>query len=147
MEQAAPALWDLARLLLAWEADQGERADEKAHAALSTFEKLRLHLSRLVGVAGFQALLVRALALAKPEANWLAAVRVQADATLEGFSETVQRQTAQAVAEGSAALLAQLLGLLVTFIGEALTLRLVRDVWPEARLDGIHLGAEETRHE
>lgn len=30
------------------------------------------------------------------------------------------------------AVIAQFLGLLVTFVGEPLTLRLVRDAWPEA---------------
>jgi hypothetical protein len=35
---------------------------------------------------------------------------------------------------------AQLLGLLVTFIGEPLTLRLVRDAWPDAPIPAT--GAE-----
>jgi hypothetical protein len=144
MKQAAPAVWDLARLLLALEANRSEHVAEEAYAALIVFEKVRSSLSKLVGVAGFQALLARALALAKPEAVWLRAVCVQADATLEGFSETAQQQPADAVAEGSAALLAQFLGLLVTFIGEALTLRLVGDVWPEAHVDEMNFGAEET---
>jgi len=144
MEQVTPAIRDLARLLLAVEAHRSGHPEGEAHAAQSAFELLGLHLSKLVGVAGLQALLVRALAMAKPEASWLAAVRVQGDATLEGFSETAQQQSAEAIAEGSAALLAQLLGLLVTFIGEALTLRLVRGAWPEAQLEDRNLGAEET---
>ena len=37
--------------------------------------------------------------------------------------------------EGGAILIAQLLGLLLTFIGEGITLRLVQDVWPEAAFD------------
>jgi len=37
-------------------------------------------------------------------------------------------------------LLAQLLGLLVTFIGEALTVRLVREVWPKVPLDDLDFG-------
>jgi hypothetical protein len=36
--------------------------------------------------------------------------------------------------QGGTALIAQLLGLLVTFIGEALTLRLVQNVWPNAAI-------------
>ena len=143
MEQAAPATRDLARLLLMGEEKQGEHAADRAHVALRVFEKLRSHLSRLVGVAGFQALLARALALAKNEVDWLAAVQVQADATLEGFGEAAQSQSAEAIVEGSATLLAQLLGLLITFIGEALTLRLVKDVWPAAQGDTINFRAEE----
>ena len=37
--------------------------------------------------------------------------------------------------EAAVAITAHLLGLLVTFIGEPLTLRLVREAWPDASLD------------
>ncbi len=144
MTQATPAIRNLARRLLALEADQSEQAEAGASAALSAFAKLRSHLTKLVGLAGFEALLARALALARAEVRWLEAVRIQVAATLEGFSETARQQPADAVAEGCTALLAQLLGLLVTLIGEALTLRLVREVWPEARIDDRNLVAEET---
>lgn len=107
MQQATPAVRDLARLLLALEANRTGHAPEGTYAALSAFEQLRSYLSKLVGVAGFQALLARALALAKREAGWLEAVRVASDATLEGFRETAQQQPAEAAAEGSAAWLAQ----------------------------------------
>lgn len=142
MEQATPAIRDLARFLLALEASRSEHAGREAPAALSVFVKLRSHLSNLVGVAGFQALLSRALALARKEADWLETVRVQADTMLAGFGETAQELPAQTVTEGSAVLLAQLLGLLITFIGEALTLRLVADVWPEAQGNAINFQRE-----
>jgi hypothetical protein len=38
---------------------------------------------------------------------------------------------------------AQLLGLLVTFIGEPLTLGLVGDAWPDAPVAGIDAGSGE----
>jgi hypothetical protein len=66
---------------------------------------------------------------------------------LGGFEEAAGQQPAEVVAEGSVALLARLLGLLVTFIGEALTLRLVEEMWPDVRLNAAELGAEETGHE
>lgn len=144
MKQTDPAVKDLARRLLLLEANPGEHAEGAGGDALKVFEKLRSHLSRLVGVAGFQALLARALALAKSETSWLEAVRVQPDGTLEGFREAARRLPAEAVTDGSAALLAHLLGLLVTFVGEALTLRLVADIWPQARLDNVNLSPEET---
>ena len=37
-------------------------------------------------------------------------------------------------------LVAQLLGLLVAFIGETLTLRLVREVWPKLPLNDLDFG-------
>jgi len=44
--------------------------------------------------------------------------------------------------EGRVVLLAQLLGLLVAFIGENLTIRLVREVWPKAPLNDLDLTQE-----
>ena len=44
--------------------------------------------------------------------------------------------------EGGAILIAQLLGLLLTFIGEGITLRLVQDVWPESAFDDRDSGKE-----
>ena len=38
-------------------------------------------------------------------------------------------------ADAAVAIIAHLLGLLVTFIGEPLTLRLVGEAWPDALLD------------
>lgn len=147
MEQATPAVLDLVRLVLTLEANHNEHAPEEAHTALSALDKLRSHLSKLVGGVGFQALLARALALAKVEVSWLAAVRIQADATLEGFREAAQQQSTEAVAEGNTALLTQLFSLLATFIGDALTLRLVADVWPEVQGNEQQFSAKEARHE
>lgn len=143
MKQVTPAVRNLAQWLLAQEADESEHAATEALTALRVLDKLRLQLSRLVGVAGHQALLSRSLALAKAEVPWLEAVRIQTDGSLEGFGEKESRQNAKA-AEGAEALLAQLLGLLITFIGEDLTLRLVRDIWQETPLKGTNLDAEET---
>jgi len=42
--------------------------------------------------------------------------------------------------EGRVVLLAQLLGLLVAFIGEDLTLRLVREVWPKLSINDVNFG-------
>jgi hypothetical protein len=144
MKQATPAARDLARKLLTQEADGNAPSETDAHAALRTFEKIRLHVAKLVGAAGFQALLARALALAKAEVPWLEAVRVQADGSLEGFAEAAQQQNADVAAQGSATLLAQLLGLLITFVGNYLTLRLMCDIWPDACQNDSNPGTEET---
>ena len=42
--------------------------------------------------------------------------------------------------EGRVVLLAQLLGLLVAFIGANLTLRLVREIWPKVPLNDLNFG-------
>jgi hypothetical protein len=115
---------EIARRLIALETRTGEPLEKRADAALRAFEKLRLHLSKLVGNVGFQALLTRALMLSKAEVRWLEYVQVKEDGTLEGFSEIVQQQDADVVGSGMTALLGQMLGLLVTFIGEGLTDRM-----------------------
>lgn len=106
-------------------------------------EKLRQPLSMLAGVAGFRSLLSRALALAGDEVRWLKAVHVKADGSLEGLDEA-QLSDAE-IAAGEAVLVARLIGLLVTFIGEALTVHLVQEAWPEASLGGLDSEPERER--
>lgn len=144
MKQAASAERDLAKKILAYEGGKSETKEARGDAAAHVFEKLRLHLSKLVGIAGFQALLTRSRALAEAEVRWLAAIQIMSDGALEGISEIIMQQEADAAAEGSVALLGHLLGLLITFIGKDLTLRLVQDIWPDAALNDFNAGAEET---
>jgi hypothetical protein len=106
-------------------------------------EKLRLPLAKLAGVAGFRSLLSRAVALAKSEDPSLVAVRVGADGSLEGLDAPGQDQGTGAGGAAGVVVVAQLLGLLVTFIGEPLTLRLVRDAWPNASVAGMDAAREE----
>ncbi len=144
MNRAASEVCDLARFLLAAEAEKREHGEEEAEVALRVFGQLRSYLTSLIGVAGFEAILTRALSLAKVECGWLGAVRVQADATFEGFHEAAQKQPTPAVAAGCAALLTALLGLLVAFIGEALTRQLMQDIWPEVQRYDRQAGLGET---
>ncbi|HVK09314.1 MAG TPA: hypothetical protein VM597_11100, partial [Gemmataceae bacterium] len=51
-------------------------------------------------------------------------------------------QDAGAGSEGGVEVVAHLLGLLVTFIGEPLTLRLVRDAWPDVSAAGAAVRSE-----
>jgi hypothetical protein len=136
MSTAPPALRDFARRLLALEAARDEPPVVGGRATLQVCEKLRLPLARFAGVAGFRSLLSRAVAMAKAEVPSLAAAQVRADGSLEGFDGPGQDQDAGASGEAGVVVVAQLLGLLVTFIGEPLTLRLVRDAWPGASLPG-----------
>lgn len=100
-----------------------------AHAAreddFHTIEMLRPHLATLMGSGGFRALLLRALTLAHPEAPSLRSVQVNDAGTLE----VPESLATPALAQVETALLAQFLGLLDTFIGESLTLQIVRQVF------------------
>ncbi len=130
MNSATPAIQNLARRLIACERAHNPRAD-----AVQACDKLRKPLAKLAGAAGFRTLLARALALAKADEPWLQTVQVLADGTLDGFAEARRLPGDKPPCEAGTVILARLLGLLVTFIGEPLTMRLVRDVWPEMALE------------
>jgi hypothetical protein len=129
------ATLDLARHLLACEAIAGKTYEPTEFAASRVYEKLRRPLCALAGVAGFRSLVARALTLAKPEAPSLSAVQVTPDGDLQGLGEFNPKIDKHQTDGGEVILIAQLLGLLHTFIGEPLTLRLVQDVWPDAAFD------------
>jgi len=101
-----------------------------------------LPLSSLAGIAGFRSLLSRALALARAEAPGLSAVKVGADGSLTGLDKLGSQEGKDMSMEGGAILIAQLLGLLLTFIGEGITLHLVQNVWPESTFDDRDSGKE-----
>ncbi len=129
---------ELTRRLLAFEAEHAPRSDGHVDEAVQVCDKLRGPLSKLAGVFGFTTLLSRALALAKREVPSLQAVKVRPDGSLEGWVKAGRDrdQDEGSMATGGEVLVARLLGLLVTFIGEALTLRLVHEAWPDLSEDG-----------
>ena len=131
-----PESLHLAQRLLTYEAVAGENSETTESAAFRVCAKLRGPMITLAGVAGFRSLLSRALTLARAEAPSLGAVHVEADGSLMGLDELGSQAGKDQTAEGGAFLIAQLIGLLLTFIGEGLTLRMVQDVWPEAAFDG-----------
>jgi hypothetical protein len=126
----------LAQRLLDYEAVAGKNSEPTESAAFRVFAKLRRPLITLAGVAGFRSLLSRALTLARTEAPSLSAVQVAADGSLKGLDELASQADKQQARNEGAILIAQLIGLLLTFIGEGLTLRLVQDEWPEAAFNG-----------
>ena len=125
---------DLAERLLALEAATQSATNAQAHEAVRVCEKLRISLTRFAGADGFTALLGRALVLARADVPSLKTVKVTADGRLEGFEGFVAEAGNVAI-EAATAITAHLLGLLDTFIGEPLTLRLAREAWPDASLD------------
>jgi hypothetical protein len=90
----------------------------------------------LVSPAGAQAILSRALSLARAEFAFLEGVRAGAapEACFEGLRERMDDVQLVEANNALFAVLSALLDLLVTFIGEDLTLRLVREVWPDLPL-------------
>ena len=115
-------------------AKQAKTTKGRNQTAFGLCEALRPRLTTLTGDAGFRSLLGRALTLASREHPWLSTVHLDPDGPLQGRGSMDAKIGANAIAEGEILLLAEVLGLLVAFIGEALTLRLVAETWPELTL-------------
>jgi len=134
---------DLAQRLLAHEAAADKTSVSAESAALRVHEKLRRSLCVLAGVAGYRSLASRALTLAKARAPGLRAMQVTADGTLQMHSEARSESHKGLAGDNQVILISELLGLLHTFIGEALTLRLLREAWPNAVFENCDSGEEE----
>ena len=119
---------DLARSLVASEADASTTSLHTEAATVRVYERLRRQLGAPVGVDGFQALASRALALAKSESHRLNAVQVTANGGLRGLGEGESHTEADEDGEAGIILIAQLLGLFLTLLGEATTLSLIEDL-------------------
>jgi hypothetical protein len=146
---------DLAARLAAHEAAISSPADAHTSAAFRVCEKLRQPLAALAGAAGFHSLLSRALVIAQREAPGLSQVRVNANGSLEDVGAVrslsnqdpkpndAPRNLPQPGTDEGILLVAQLLGLLHIFIGEAITLRLARDIWPNASVHRTESGRDQ----
>lgn len=131
MRQATPELRELARRLLAREAAKSRDARDPAGSMDGVCRQLYRRLDPLIGAGGFNALLGRALRIAGREFPWLDAVSVEdyPGCSLKGLAEAAGgRDEAE---EGFAAVLANVVWLLVTFIGEDIALSVMREDWPE----------------
>jgi hypothetical protein len=140
-----PEMRDLAQCLLTYEAIAGKTSESTEAMTLRVYEKLRQSLGVFAGAAGFYSLASRALALARSEAPSLSAAQVSADGSLQGLGEfkseiniDKHRDGEDQAGDEGAILIARLLGLLLVFLGEALTLRLLRDAWPDAAFDNCN---------
>ena len=105
------------------------------HEAVRVCEKLRVSLTRFAGADGFASLLRRALALARAEVPFAAQRQRRPTAPWKDLKSSSADAGTVGGVEAAVAITAHLLGLLVTFIGEPLTLRLVREAWPDTSLD------------
>jgi hypothetical protein len=119
---------DLAHSLVACEADASTTSLHAEPATVRVYERLRRQLGAPVGTDGFQALAARALALAKLESPRLSAVQVTENGGLRGLGEVESQTDSDENGEAGIILIAHLLGLFLTFLGEATTLRLIEDL-------------------
>jgi hypothetical protein len=128
MNQDTERMRNLAQKLLSYESAAGKHTEENTTLnAAGVLDALSRHLSLLSGVNGFHAIMSRALALAKAQNADLQAVQLAPDGSLKRLSEICNREPAAGVE-----VIAQLLGLLVTFVGESLMLRILIDAGVDA---------------
>lgn len=128
-----PPIRALAQKVLAAEGAVAGSSDILASPQARIAEKLRGALIQLLGPDGFTALLKRALGLAKTELPWLDSIQVNNEGHLQGMEAFGGDE--EKAGRAGLEITVQLLGLLVTFIGESLTLRLVRNTWPDVPVD------------
>lgn len=124
----SPTIRDLARSLIASEVEADPASAQTEPATLRVYENLRRQLCAPVGVDGFQALASRALSLAKSQSPKLGAVKVAPDGGLRGLDEIQSQSGPDGDGEVGVVLIAQLLGLFLTLLGEAATMRLIEGV-------------------
>jgi hypothetical protein len=128
MSRTSTAQVERAKRLLAHEGDSGGNSAECAAAAWRVYEKLSARLGPLLGTAGVQALFVRSAKLAQAEHGSLAEV-----ATPEGMSKLgaqLQALDPSDATEVAATLFGTFFQLMTTFIGERLTVIVLRSAWP-----------------
>jgi hypothetical protein len=132
-----PALRQLALKALARRAGSAAGAGALAAAAQRAYDDLAQVSAPLIGQVGVDALTGRTLYLAQRKYPWLIHTR-EPDQWKGPFAQIVfclERQDPAVATEAAGAVLTTLTGLLVTFIGEPLTARLLRKAWPDAFSD------------
>ena len=115
-------------------AGAGAGTRDLADAAKHAYDDLARVATPLIGQVAVDALTGRALFLAQQHYPWLAATPGAREWS-GPFDQVVfclEQQVPAVATEAGGAVLATLTDLLVTFIGQALTTRLLHEAWPEA---------------
>lgn len=112
-----------AQSLLAAEALNNLESTSHVPVGVRVSARLRVYLTRVIGADGFTAMQRRAFALARTNVPALQTVSVSADGRLEGLEELGE------ATDAASAITAHFLELLVIFIGESATLRLVSEAF------------------
>ena len=124
-----------------------KRAESSDTAAILTaarraHEDLAGVMLPLIGDVGLRALSARAIHLTQREINADVPPISTNDGTPEAFNAWLGQVGESRAADAASAMLSTLSGLLGTFIGEPLTMRLLRKAWPDGFSDSE---SEETR--
>jgi hypothetical protein len=133
----SPALRQLVLRALAQRKGSTAGAGALAAAAQRAYEDLARVSAPLIGDIGVNARTGRTLYLAQRQYPWLVHTREpeQWNGPFEQIVFCLEQQDPAVATEAAGAVLSTLAGLLVTFIGERLTVHLLRKAWPDAFSD------------
>jgi hypothetical protein len=137
---------ELARRAVACRAQSVDGAGAIATAVQRAYDDLARVSSPLIGQLSLDALTGRMLYLAQRRYPWLVNARMP-DHWSGPFPQIVfclETQEPDVATEAAGAVLAILMGLLITFIGEPLTTRVLEEAWPDAFADASPPGRHET---
>lgn len=137
MKPVNPTLQKLALRLLEHEAATSGNPHEPVKAIELCCQRLHDRLDRLIGAGGFRALLNRALHLAKKKYAWLEGVGIEdyPGCEFKDLREAVKGKKPATVNEACTLILANVIWLLVIFIGEDITIGLIQEAWPHVTID------------
>lgn len=147
MKPGNPKLQKLALSLFEREATKSGSPDEPVKAIELCCQRLHDRLDRLIGAGGFRALLNRALSLAKKKYAWLEGVGIEdyPGCEFKDLREAVKGKKPGTVNEACTLILANVIWLLVTFIGEDITIGLIQEAWPDVRAEITASSSEEAK--
>jgi hypothetical protein len=136
-QEPTPAVTEaLARRLLAAEAGEATSPEALATAGERAYHRLRERLALVLGTNGFDALWARAMRLAQP--NFRPADDTAAEESFpthvsraDGLQAAVGGRDSDAIQHNLVVVFASFITLLCTFIGEELSLRFIRQLWPD----------------
>ena len=146
MRFATARLRRVAMLLLAHEAGgQPATSETLAAAAGRVLDRLSQRLAEVIGPAGVQAIVLRAVKLRKSEYAFLderIVPRQGGESLAEPLRECLRDQAPDVIQEVSVILFATFTGLLATVIGDRLTWSLLQQIWPDTLLPEDELRQE-----
>jgi hypothetical protein len=143
MAHPSPALVELARRLVDHEAGTAPAA--AAAAAAVAVDRICLHLREdlkdILGSGGVSALLGRALTLARRDHPLLAgaAVANEPAACFTGLAGALAQGSDEEAATAGTFLVAHLLGLLASLLGEDLAIQPARRLWPDVSFNAMEI--------
>ena len=109
-------------------------SEELTLAGVGVYTKLLVHLSSILGEAGTYALFRSSLRLTPiPFLRELRAREPQL--VLQALTTELQHQEPDVVVKTSITIFTSFIELLATFVGEGVTLTLLRDIWPNVFAD------------